>query len=506
MIPLITHLALCALAPAPQVSQPATLNAYYETDRAGLRLTAEISGATGPAFALLARTDTETARPSIVAIAQLDANGYGRVRVAFPIQVVAQLRAENRTIELFGVYVNGTDLVETPRSSFSIGATPTTSLLDFDYTIGDDSEMVAGRILSNQWQDIGLAITADNTRVGGPDLPILFDSANPTGGDFDLRTPNPSGYNNTVALGKLLIIAENSIDANNDGLIDDPDDEALGGSLIFDFDNPATISSVTLVDVDESPGTELRFYRNGNLTVPDETIAIASLGDGSVQTVTFMEEGVDRFEVFLQGSGAVADLTIDTCPTQLSFDETSTGVPWGLPAGTWMRDQLNGMGVTISATNNTPGHPNKAILFDTLNPTGGDWDLRTPNPSAPGNTEPLGFVLIIAENDIDLNGDGLVDDPDDEAGGGTLRITWDYDVTFLSTRVLDVDGGEIDYLRLFDAMGNEISTTLIPDAPDGAVQRITPSPTGVSGVRTAVLELGGSGALTRIRFCPDPAR
>ena len=70
-----------------------------------------------------------------------------------------------------------------------------------------------------------------------------------------------------------------------------------------------------------------------------------------------------------------------------------------------------------------------------------------------------------------------------------------------AARVLDVDANEIDHFHFYDASDALISSILIPDQPDGSVQLV---PANVSGVRRAVLDLGGSGAVTRILFCPDP--
>ena len=99
------------------------------------------------------------------------------------------------------------------------------------------------------------------------------------------------------------------------------------GTIYFDFDKQATICSVTLLDIDEKLGTELRFYRNGDLTTPDETFSILTLGDGSVQRVEVMEPDVDRFEVYFKGSGAVGRVELVPCPLTVNFDETVTGVP-----------------------------------------------------------------------------------------------------------------------------------------------------------------------------------
>jgi len=94
-------------------------------------------------------------------------------------------------------------------------------VLDFD-------DLAQGEIVSSQFlKTQGVTISAINFG-SGPGLAIIFDSLNPTGGDYDLAGPSWAGGNlasaNTV-LGKILIISENDIDSNLDGLIDFPDDE-----------------------------------------------------------------------------------------------------------------------------------------------------------------------------------------------------------------------------------------------------------------------------------------
>ncbi len=488
----------------------AEVNAYYETDVAGLRLTAQVRGASGPAFALTAElvgfAPVAPIQAPLLGFGLLDANGDGQLSLTFPAALVGQLPAP---VAVRALYLDGNGVAWTPRSQFAVQGAVFCDLLDFDHTIGADDVMVAGRTIDTQWADIGLTISARNNFIGHPDRAILFDTGNPTGDDGDLATPNPAGVANDEALGMALVIAENEAGANGpSGLVTVPDDEAYGGSLYFDFAGKATICSVTLLDVDESPGTELRFYRDGDLVTPDEVLPVASLGDGSVQTVHFFEPDVDRFEVYLRGSGAVPMLELVPCPRMIDFDETSTGIPMSFQAGEAIADQYASIGVTISAQNHwiaggdpAQNHPDKAILFDSESPTGGDPDLLTPNPQVPGNDTPLGLVLIIAEDDVDAGMDGYVDDPDDEAQGGEIRFEFAQDVTILSARVLDVDGTEKDHFRFFDQFGAQISSILIPDAPDGNVQTLAPN---VSGVRKAVLELGGSGAITRLRFCPEP--
>ncbi|MEO0480371.1 MAG: hypothetical protein AAF196_12895 [Planctomycetota bacterium] len=490
------------LSPATQVgaveSATADFTAYYETDVDGIKLTGRIRGANGNAFAFVATHQDAALQPLLIGFAPLSSDGQGFFSIVVPDGVVSNLALP---LQLAGVFMDGNTPTATKPANFQFGTAPDCPEFSFNFAIGDDSELVAGRRMDTQYEDVGIMLSASNARGGGPDVLSLFDSSNPTGGDTDLATPNASGTNNNTALGNLLIIAENNVDsAPVDGLIDTPDDEAQGGSIYFDFTLPAVACELTLVDVDDQPGTEVRFYRNGDLTTPSTVIPVLSLGDGSVQELTFFETDVERMEVFFAGSGAVGGFDVDTCPILLSFDEFQSGEPRGLLAGTIIDDEFADLGVTVSGLNDTPGNPDQVILFDTANITGGDTDLATPQPGAPGNDEALGFVLIIDEDGIDANMDGLVDDPDDEAGGGEIRIDFDEPVTMFSSRVLDVDGIEFDQFILLDGMGNTLATQVVPDMPDGAVQSVS---FDVPGVRTVILELGGSGALTRVLYCPD---
>lgn len=491
---------------------PAGMNVYYETAQAEqVAVTVQVDNASGSHFALYLAFGGRTFhfdQTWLMGYGSLDAEGSGTFTFPAPAALLADIPGP---VHFAAAYKtpNGVQFTQVNADPVFGTASPLCVTLDFNFTLGDDSVMVAGRQITDQWSDIGLNISAENNNGTHPDKAILFDSGSPTGGDFDLATPQVGPIGNDTALGNLLIIAENDGDANPaDMLVDVPDDESDGGSLFFDFDDGTTLCSVTLVDIDEEPGTELRFYRNGDLMNPDVVIPIISLGDGSVQRVDFFQEDVDRFEVYLQGSGAVGLLDLVPCPRILGFNEDSTGHPLPFTTGEWITDQYAFLGVNISAVNfgsrgePQQNHPDKAILFDSENPTGGDPDLMTPNPMAPGNDVPLGFVLIVAEDDIDVApADGFVDDPDDEAGGGEIEFAFDQDVTILSTRVLDVDDQEFDELLFYDGSDQLISSIVVPDMPDGSVQLID---VNISGVRRMVLALGGSGAITRLRFCPDP--
>jgi len=496
---MITSAALVLFAwaapvnPAPAVERPAPeLNVYYETDFQGLRFTANLYGALGGEYALIA--SMEGVPPVMLGRAEMGEPIVFKVREAYLEDLPAPVR-------LFAAFYRGRELTFTKPADLVLGREMLCEELNFNYKIGSDREMLRGRQITDEWVDMGMLVSARNNVFTHPDKAILFDTADITGGDTDLLTPNPAGFNNDVAFGKVLIVAENDRDlAPVDNFVDDPDDEAGGGSIYFDFEGGAAICSVTLLDIDEKPGTELRFYRDGDFEIPDETLSVFSLGDGSVQEVNFAEFDVDRFEVYFAGSGAVARADVSPCPRMVNFDETTTGVPMVFRAGERMEEQYAVMGLHISARNNHGSHPDMAILFDSENPTGGDFDLLTPNPLVPGNDTPLGYVMIIAENDVDVAPfDGYVDDPDDEATGGVMTFRFDSDVLFLSAHVLDVDGKEFDFWRFYDKDGFLLAPDIvIPDLPDGNVQVIQPF---LAGVRTAELHLGGSGAVTRLQYC-----
>lgn len=489
---LTTALALALVTPVA-LADDARLEAWYETSPAGFTLTTELTAAEGQGFALLASLGEGTfdqAGSLVLGIGDLDGVGAGRLQFHFPEDLLPL--PKGAWVSFKAIYKGADGFVTTDQADFVLGQPKFGETLSFEHTIGDNDaiEMVAGRVIDEQWAAAGVHVWADNKDVHHPDKAILFDTDNPTGEDDDLG----------VGEGLALIIAEDDWDGNNDGLVDDPDDEQKGGRIVFDFDVPATICSIRLADIDENPGTELRFYRDGNTDDVDHVIPVVSMADGSVQEVFFLEERVDRFEVFFKGSGAIGGMELVICPRTLNFDETTLGIELGFQAGEWLTDDLAFMGIGVSAFNNHPLHPQKAILFDTANPTGGDDDLMTPNPDNPTNNEALGYVVIIAENDVDDDDDGLVDDPDDELNGGRIRFDFEEATTVHDLKVLDCDANEVDIIQCLDENDDIISMFVVPDEPDGSVQTIA---INTSGVRALVVDLGGSGAVAKLRTCPD---
>ena len=193
-------------------------------------------------------------------------------------------------------------------SALAFSQAPCSNLTALDFsTNGAGSSLSSGDIITSQFmQAYGIDIQAINNN--GPNIAMIFDSSNPTGGDFDLGTPNSlyggpgqgSGGpgTNTIPLGNILIISE-------DGDQSDPDDEASGGKIILDFNAASYIESVTLVDIDHN-GTKIKVRQVGNNTT---TFNAPNLGDNSVQTIAIGLNDVNRITIDACGSFALGGIS-----------------------------------------------------------------------------------------------------------------------------------------------------------------------------------------------------
>ncbi|MGK7940825.1 MAG: SdrD B-like domain-containing protein, partial [Crocosphaera sp.] len=163
--------------------------------------------------------------------------------------------------------------------------TVTNTVIDFE-TDGLGNALPAGTIIDDEYQNLGVTISA--TKFGA----MIFDSANPTGGDFDLATKSE---------GNILIISE-------DGDSSDPDDNAGGGVITFKLDNSVEVNSINFVDIEETGGKVLTTDADGNIS----TTSIPAPGDGSLQTLNINDSDVVKIEVHLVGSGAISGLDFDS--------------------------------------------------------------------------------------------------------------------------------------------------------------------------------------------------
>jgi hypothetical protein len=153
-------------------------------------------------------------------------------------------------------------------------------------------------------------------RTGKPAKAMVFDSGVPTGGDFDLGTPNKSFkgpgigkagkkgklFQNSTPKGNVLIVSE-------DGDTRDPDDNEKGGFLVFQFSEPSFLDSVGLLDNDEatlfsiicSDGSESHIYNTNG-------------GNNSFELVKIGKPAVKLLVVTFAGGGAITEINICTTP------------------------------------------------------------------------------------------------------------------------------------------------------------------------------------------------
>ncbi len=155
--------------------------------------------------------------------------------------------------------------------------------INFDAsTIG---ELPAGTVITDQFSDVGLTISTPFNEFGA----MIFDSANPTGGDFDLSSETQ---------GNVLIISE-------DGDSSDPDDEMFGGTIRFEWDSLVNVENADFLDIGQDGGTVELFGIDGALI---QSFEIPNLGNDSEQVLTLGVSDVARMDVNFANSGAVASL------------------------------------------------------------------------------------------------------------------------------------------------------------------------------------------------------
>jgi protocatechuate 3,4-dioxygenase beta subunit len=177
-----------------------------------------------------------------------------------------------------------------------------------------------------------IRVRATNPSMPDSNAAAIFDSANPTGGDTDLGTPNnacknggpgngtdpdvgPGGeFENCTPLGNLLIIQSENCLVETKGQINCPNDIGftnIDAPIVFDFSTlgSVTLLEMTFVDIDGNrpdPAVEL-LDASGNLlstfdvpnTMPDNGVAVINLGPTS-DVVTMI--------VHLNGPGAIDDI------------------------------------------------------------------------------------------------------------------------------------------------------------------------------------------------------
>ncbi len=215
------------------------------------------------------------------------------------------------------------------------GAHAAVEVIDFD-------SLPTGMIVTEVFGDQGtgpVKVKGINGRFGeAVNAAIIFDSSNPTGDDFDLGSPNEvfggpgkgiggreGKYANRERLGKLLIVAENMVDADGDGLIDDPDDEGqLQQRVDFEIDfsavGPVTVHRMTLIDVEERERTPTVHLIGAAGTSLDRKDLDITDDNGVARIDLGPTEGVLRMLVQLHGSGAISSIRFERGKPRPSID------------------------------------------------------------------------------------------------------------------------------------------------------------------------------------------
>ncbi|NEQ99415.1 MAG: PEP-CTERM sorting domain-containing protein [Cyanothece sp. SIO2G6] len=211
--------------------------------------------------------------------------------------------------------------------------------LDFEQDArGNDLIAGDGSLIDNEWAAWGLEITGDSYRAGADDFLLLYDSSK-AGKDNDLRTGTftRKGVQYTSpSEGNLLILHE---DTSGNNLFQ-PDDEALGGTITFDFTAPLTngsstynpsyrgveLGTIRMVDIDNNPtlsGVSFEAF-SGNTSLFSRTAqelggtsifaGASAKGDNSIWDFDLSalqedETAITRLMVRYEGSGAIAGLS-----------------------------------------------------------------------------------------------------------------------------------------------------------------------------------------------------
>lgn len=110
----------------------------------------------------------------------------------------------------------------------------------------------------------------------------------------------------------------------------------------------------------------------------------------------------------------------------------------------------------------------------------------TPDPDLEVN---FGNLSIIPENLTDLDGDGLVDNPDVASAGGMQVYTFDHDRIVYEFIIVDLDAGSGHEVRAYDAADNLIFSTPMFNSTDGSIEGVEVM---MAGVRRLEIEYNDS--------------
>lgn len=183
----------------------------------------------------------------------------------------------------------------------------------------------------------------------------------------------------------------------------------------------------------------------------------------------------------------------------MDFDTDADGN--AIAPGQIIDDEYADWGVMIDVINNiSPTHI--GVAFNSESPTGGDTDLRTPGYGMNNNVHHYHNVMVIAENVRDnVAPFGLIDDPDDEAGGGMIRFRFDEARRGGHISLVDIEehGGEVQLW--YDGSGQMVLP--IGALGDNSLQMLD---LGEEVMYDEIaVHLAGSGGVVDVLSLPEPS-
>lgn len=201
-------------------------------------------------------------------------------------------------------------------SSSPVVDTSPTDVCTIDFDTVNGNMLSAGDIITNQYSGITFQSLS-------PDHPLMiFDSSNPSGGDFDLGTPNEAfdgpgvgtggAKTNSIELYNILILSEDGNSAN-------PNDSTNGGIIQVTFDSPVQLHYIEVIDNEADIATIVG--KLSGLTITDRILE--DKGDNGYQKIAYTDATIiDELTVSFTDSAGLASIST-TCVPSPSPEPTS---------------------------------------------------------------------------------------------------------------------------------------------------------------------------------------
>lgn len=193
--------------------------------------------------------------------------------------------------------------------------------VELDFSVAaNNARIMPGSYVASEWAEYGLTLSAAG---GYGNRPRVFDTSNPgkdnSIGDPDLGAPNnqcnPPGpgvgdggkpgqkWQNCEPLGNVLIVQE-----KND-LMNIPDDNMDGGTIVFNFNPPAEyVSKIGLLDVDYETEIIVLFSTDSGRSATRK-FNVPIRGDNSHQVLSIDTPNVTQLTLVMERSGAVSSIS-----------------------------------------------------------------------------------------------------------------------------------------------------------------------------------------------------